>query len=108
MSKLLVLLPYWTRSTTQSLLLWWRSQVACAQIELDGWCCYPAGRRPHLPSLRQVACAELELDCWCCSATLLDKVYASLRVARQRALSYSWTAGAATLLGRLVLLPYWT
>ena len=42
-----------------------RREVACVELELDCCCHYPAGRGPRLPSRRQVACAELELDCCC-------------------------------------------
>ena len=85
----------------KGLLLPSRRQVACAELELDCCCCYPAGRGPYLPSRlayaeleldcgcyypagrgprppsrRQVACAELELAC-SCSTNQIDNVHAS-------------------------------
>ena len=104
----------------KGLLLPSRRQVACAELELDCCCCYPAGRGPYLPSRRQVACTELELDCCCynpagrgprpplrrqvaCAELELDCCCCyptgqgqRRRVARWRARSWSWTAAAAT------------
>ena len=72
-----------------------RCQVACAELELD-CCCYypaqPAGRGPRLPSRREVACVELELDCCCHYPAGRGPRLPS--AARWRARSWSWTAAA--------------